>query len=81
MRRLDFEKIALVERFADHLVHVVWLIGIGRDDRIKAGLKPVPRISSGPFGHRGAVALRQEIDQVARTSPNGQRRMIGTGSR
>ena len=66
MGGLDFEEIAFVDHLADDFVHIIRLIGIGRDQRVQAFLEPVPRIRGRPFGHFFPVRQRHEVDEVAR---------------
>ncbi len=65
MGRLNFKEVALVHHFADQFMHVVGLVGIGRDQRVEAVFDPVPRVRAGSFRHRIAVRRRQEIDEVS----------------
>src|SRR3546814_2136697 len=41
MGGLHFKEVALVHCFADQLMHVIGLIGIGRDQHVQAFLDPV----------------------------------------
>ena len=66
MRRLHLEEIALVDGFADQFVHVVRLVGIGRDQRVEAGFGAVERIARRAHRHPAAVVLGQIVEEIAR---------------
>src|SRR3546814_1661168 len=55
MRRLDLEELALVEHLAHGFVHIIGLVGRGRDQCIEAGLNPVPRIGGRSEEHTSAL--------------------------
>src|SRR3546814_1855614 len=67
MGGLHFKEVALVHCFADQLMHVIGLIGIGRDQHVQAFLDPVPRIRSRALGHFLLVGQGKKIDKIARS--------------
>ncbi len=63
---VDLEELAVVHDQADHVAHVVGLVGVVGDDAVQLGLLP-QRVVGGLHPRRGLeVVLGQEREQVAR---------------
>ncbi len=63
--RLQLEEIALVDHLGDQLLHVVGLVGAGRDQRVERRLDAVGRVPGRPHRRLLAVGGGQEIDEAA----------------
>ena len=66
MRRLHLEEVALVDRLADQLVHVIGLVRVRRDQRVEALFLAVVGIARRADGNAAAVVLGQIVEEIAR---------------
>ena len=61
----DLEEVALVDDLLDQLLHVVGLVGVGRDQGVEAGLVALGLVEAVADRRLFAVGERQEVDQAA----------------
>ena len=74
---LDLEKVTIVDDRADHLVHVVGLRGIVRDQAVEARVATGRSVGGRATGRIGQVVLRQEREDPARRRESC--RFVGCG--
>ena len=59
----NFKEIALINHLEDEFFHIIGLVGIIRDERIKAHIPALGIIKARPFRHAGLIVGGQEIYQ------------------